>query len=180
MRVGSAVLAKDIFARDSMVSLAIPLNIRLSGELRRVLCRVVQHTAGGYQLNSKWGLLNHRYPHSELNGVDEDNGEVSHLTVQEAKKSKKVTLNEVVSKMNSREPIRATQRAGRKRRQGQRGHQEMDPMDTIEVEVEEEIEGEIEGPVTRRRRINIEEERGCPSPSIRAVRIRRSGRRGRQ
>jgi hypothetical protein len=33
-------------------------------------------------------------------------------------------------------------------------------MDTIEVEVEEEIEGEIEGPVARRRRINIEEERG--------------------
>jgi hypothetical protein len=155
-----------------MVSLAIPLNIRLSGELRRVLCRVVQHTAGGYQLNSKWGLLNHRYPHSELNGVDEDNGEVSHLTVQEAKKSKKVTLNEVVSKMNSREPIRATQRAGRKRRQGQRGYQEMDTMDTIEVE--------IEGPVTRRRRINIEEERECSSPSIRTVRISRSGRRGRQ
>ena len=158
MRVGSAILARDVFARNSMVSLAIPLNIRLSGELRRVLCRVVQHTAGGYQLNSKWGLLNHRYPHSELNGVDEDNGEVSHLTVQEAKKSKKVTLNEVVSKMNSREPIRATQRAGRKRRQGQRGHQEMDTMDTIEVE--------IEGPVTRRRRINIEEERGYSSPSI--------------
>ena len=158
MRVGSAILARDVFARNSMVSLAIPLNIRLSGELRRVLCRVVQHTAGGYQLNSKWGLLNHRYPHSELNGVDEDNGEVSHLTVQEAKKSKKVTLNEVVSKMNSREPIRATQRAGRKRRQGQRRHQEMDTMDTIEVE--------IEGPVTRRRRINIEEERECSSPRL--------------
>ena len=59
--------------------------------------------------------MNYRYPHSELNGVDEDNGEVSHLTVQEAKKSEKVTLNEVVSKMNSREPIRATQRAGRER-----------------------------------------------------------------
>jgi hypothetical protein len=101
-----------------------------------------------------------------------DNGEVSHLTVQEAKKSKKVTLNEVVSKMNLREPIRATQRAGRKRRQGQRGHQEMDTMDTIEVE--------IEGPVTRRRRITIQEERECSSPSIRTVRIRRSGRRGRQ
>ena len=74
--------------------------------------------------------------------------------------------------MNSHDPIRATQRAGRKRRQGQRGHQEMDTMDTIEVE--------IEGPVTRRRRINIEEERECSSPSIRTVRIRRSGRRGRQ
>ena len=74
--------------------------------------------------------------------------------------------------MNSGGPIRATQRAGRKRRQGQRGHQGMDTMDTIEVE--------IEGPVTRRRRINIEEERECSSPSIRTVRIRRGDRRGRQ
>ena len=59
-------LATKVFARDSIVSLVIPLNIRLSGELRRVFCRVVQHTAGGYQLNTKYGLLNHRYPHSEL------------------------------------------------------------------------------------------------------------------
>ena len=80
--------------------------------------------------------------------------------------------------MNSHDSIRATQRAGRKRRQGQCGHQEMDTMDTIEVEIKGEIQGkikgeikgeikgDIEGPVTRRRRINIEEERGCSSPSI--------------
>src|SRR3979490_747768 len=124
------VLATEVFACDSIVSLAIPLNIRLSGELRRVLCRVVQHTFGGYQLNTKWGLLNYRYPHSELNGVEEDNSEIPHLTVQEAKKAKKITLNMVVSQMNSRDPIWATQRAGRKRRQGQREHLEGD---TIEV-----------------------------------------------
>jgi hypothetical protein len=47
MRRGN-ILAIEVFARDSIVSLAIPLNIRLSGELRRVFCRVVQHTAGGY------------------------------------------------------------------------------------------------------------------------------------
>jgi hypothetical protein len=50
----------------------------------------------------------------------------------------------------------------------------IDTMDTIEVEIKREIKakikgeikGEIKGPVTRRRRINIEEERGCSSPSI--------------
>ena len=161
MRSGNA-LASNVFARDSIVSLTIPLNIRLLGELRRVFCRVVQHTPGGYQLNTKWGLLNHRYPHSELNGIEEDNGEIPHLTIQEAKKVKKITLNAVVSQMNSRDPIWATQRAGRKRRQGQREHEE----DTIEVEVNRPI---------RRRRIKVVE--GC-SPSTRRVQTRARARRG--
>ena len=87
--------------------------------------------------------------------------------------------------MNSHDPIRATQRAGRKRRQGQRGHQEMDIMDIIDTmdTIEVEIKGEIKGPVTRRRRINIEEERGCSSPSITVLgqcKLGRNGRRGRQ
>jgi hypothetical protein len=156
-------LATKVFARDSIVSLVIPLNIRLSGELRRVFCRVVQHTPGGYQLNTKYGLLNHRYPHSELNGVDEDKGEIPHLTVQEAKKAKKITLNMVVSQMNSRDPIWATQRAGRKRRQGQREHLEGD---TIEVEVNRPI---------RRQRIEVVE---GSSPSTRRVNTRAYKRRG--
>jgi hypothetical protein len=52
MRKGNT-LATNVFAHDSIVSLTIPQNIRLSGELRRVFCRVVQHTASGYQLNTK-------------------------------------------------------------------------------------------------------------------------------
>ena len=162
MRRGNT-LATKVFARDSIVSLVIPLNIRLSGERRRVFCRVVQHTASGYQLNTKYGLLNHRYPHSELNGVDEDNGEIPRLTVQEAKKAKKITLNMVVSQMNSRDPIWATQRAGRKRRQGQREHLEGD---TIEVEINRPI---------RRQRIEVVE---GSSPSTRRVNTRAYKRRG--
>ena len=162
MRKGNT-LATKVFARDSIVSLVIPLNIRLSGEQRRVFCRVVQHTASGYQLNTKYGLLNYRYPHSELNGVDEDNGEIPHLTVQEAKKAKKITLNMVVSQMNSRDPIWATQRAGRKRRQGQREHLEED---TIEVEVDRPI-----------RHQRIEVAKGS-SPSTRRVQTRARARRG--
>jgi hypothetical protein len=156
-------LATEVFARDSIVSLVIPLNIRLSGELRRVFCRVVQHTAGGYQLNTKYSLLNYRYPHSELNRVDEDNSEIPHLTIQEAKKAKKITLNMVVSQMNSRDPIWASQRAGQKRRQGQCKHSEED---IIEVEVNRPI---------RRRRIEVVE---GSSPSTRRVNTRAYTRRG--
>jgi hypothetical protein len=156
MRRGNELNA-TVFARDSIVSLAIPRNIRLSGELRRVFCRVVQHTAGGYQLNTKWGLLNHRYPHSELNGVEDDNGEIPYLTIQGVKKPKKITLNGVVSQMNSRDPIQATQRAGRKRRQGQ-----CEPLehDTIEVNF---------GRPIRRRRTGVVE---SSSPSTRRVQTR--------
>ena len=34
-----------------------------------------------------------------------DNGEIAHLSIQEAKKAEKITLNAVVSQMNSRDPI---------------------------------------------------------------------------
>ena len=66
--------------------------------------------------------------------------------------------------MNSRNPIWATQRAGRKRRQGQREHLEED---SIEVEVE------VNRPI-RRQRIEVE----GSSPSTRRVQTRAcSGRR---
>jgi hypothetical protein len=91
-----------------------------------------------------------------------NNGEIPYLTVQEAKKAKKITLNTVVSQMNSRDPIWATQRAGRKRRQGQREHLEED---TIEVEVDRPI---------RRRRIEVAKD---SSPSTRRVQTRARARR---
>jgi hypothetical protein len=69
----------------------------------------------------------------------------------------------VVSQMNSRDPIWATQRAGRKRRQGQREHLEGD---TIEVEVNRPI---------RRQRIEVVE---GSSPSTRRVNTRAYKRRG--
>jgi hypothetical protein len=85
------------------------------------------------------------------------------LTVQDARKAKKITLNIVVSQMNSRDPIWATQRAGRKRHQGQREYSEED---TIKVEVNRPI---------RRRRIEVVE---GSSPSTRRVNTRAYTRRG--
>jgi hypothetical protein len=61
MRRGAAVPTAEIFARGAIVSLLIPAKMRLAGEARRILCRVVQHTRGGYQLNTKWGLLSGRF-----------------------------------------------------------------------------------------------------------------------
>ena len=86
MRAGNTVPADQIFARDAIVSLLIPKDLRLAGELRRVNCRVIQHTTAGYQLNTKWGLLSGRFAHSDLNGVDDEVDEIPKLTVQEQKK----------------------------------------------------------------------------------------------
>ena len=65
--------------------------------------------------------------------------------------------------MNSRDPIWATQRAGRKRRQGQRQHSEED---TLKVEVNRPI---------RRQRIEVVED---SSPSTQRVNTRAYTRRG--
>jgi hypothetical protein len=177
MRISSAIPASEIFARNVIVSLLIPKELRLVGEMRRIFCRVIQHTRGGYQLNTKWGLLSNRFPHSELNGVDIDSGEISQLTVQEARHAKKIKLSEAVGKMNSRSSVRASQRAGQKRRQGKRGIQ----VATSDGSVSEVIE--VEAPLARFQRATTESSiNGGSSPSIRAAvraRIARS-RRGRR
>jgi hypothetical protein len=53
MRVRNPVLAIEVFDRESIVSLFIPKPMRLTGEVKRVFCRVIQHTRTGYQLNTK-------------------------------------------------------------------------------------------------------------------------------
>jgi hypothetical protein len=61
MRFGSPVLATEVFDRGSIVSLFIPKPMRLTGEVKRVFCRVIQYARTGYQLNTKWGLLYGRF-----------------------------------------------------------------------------------------------------------------------
>jgi hypothetical protein len=58
-----------------------------------------------------------------LNGNDDDRGEIPVLSLAEASKVSKITLNKVVSSMNNRASIATSQRAGRKRRQRKRGNQ---------------------------------------------------------
>ena len=48
IRAGNAIPTAKVFDRDSIVSLLIPSEYRLPGEVRRVFCQVVQHTRGGY------------------------------------------------------------------------------------------------------------------------------------
>jgi hypothetical protein len=175
MRKGGAILASEVFARNAIVSLLIPKEMRLIGEMRRIFCRVIQHTRGGYQLNTKWGLLSNRFPHSELNGVDDDLREIPQLTVQEAKNAKKIRLGEVIGKMNSRGSVRASQRAGQKRRQGRR---RVDQVAAADDSISEVIE--VEAPPARRQRTIIEiDNEGGSSPSIGAAVRSRAVMRGR-
>jgi len=165
MRAGNTIPTAEVFDRGALVSLLIPLPLRLGGELRRLFCRVVQHTRAGYQLNTQLGLLSGRFQHSQLNGVDSDSGDIPDLSVQKAKNEQKFKLSEVVAKLNARGPIRSIQRAGQKKRLGKRGvdqviSQEDRDSDTIEVEIRP----------ARRQRL---QERG--SPSIRAA-VRGRGR----
>ena len=48
MRVGNPILATEVFDRRSIVSLFIPKLIRLTKEVKRVFCYVIQHTRIGY------------------------------------------------------------------------------------------------------------------------------------
>ena len=123
MAAGNAIPAGEIYARAGIVSLFIPKSLRLAGELRRVYCRVIQHTRAGYQLNTKWGLITGRHQHSQLNGVDSDIEDISRLTIQQANQEPKLSFAKIVELMNSRGPIRAQQRAGRR---GKRTRQEQE------------------------------------------------------
>ena len=167
MRVGNPVLAIEVFDRESIVSLFIPKPMRLTGEVKRVFCCVIQYIRTGYQLNTKWGLLHGRFEQSQLNGIDDDRGEIPVLSLAEASKVSKIALNKVVSLMNNRASIATSQRAGRKRRQGKRGNQATELSST---EAEDIIEVDESGGSARRQRIE--------SPSLRVMTRRSRQRQG--
>jgi hypothetical protein len=134
MASANTIPVDEVFERNSMVSLLIPIPLRLAGELRRVFCRVVQHTRTGYQLNTVWGLLSGRFSHNQLNGVENDIGDIPCLTVQAANTKPKIGLAKVVAMMNNRGPISTVQRAGRKKLLGKRNHSEGEVTSMVEAE----------------------------------------------
>jgi hypothetical protein len=116
MARGNAIPTDEIFARDAIVTLLIPKALRLAGELRRVYARVIQHTRGGYQLSTKWGLISGRFQHSQLNdGAGSLQPEIPSLTPQQAQSTAKFSLAKIVERMNDRGPVNTLQRAGRAR-----------------------------------------------------------------
>jgi hypothetical protein len=79
------------------------------------MCRVIEHSRSGYQLNTEHGLIKGRWDHKDLNSSSLDNPEILMLIHQEAKKTYKVKLATIVILINNRGTIRAKQRARRKR-----------------------------------------------------------------
>jgi hypothetical protein len=120
---GNIPSEEDKYKGGDLVFLWIPAKLRKTGESKRIYCYVVTLTRGGYQLNSYFGLISGRYPHSELNAADGQPGDgtiprIEKLTPEEAAKAKKVTLAKAVSFMNDRQAVSTTQRAGQKRKRG--------------------------------------------------------------
>ena len=101
IRAGNTIPANEIFAHGSIMSLFIPKPIQLAGELRRVYCRVVQHTHGGYQLVSRYSLISGQHQHNQLNSINQDILDIPRMTVIEARNAPKVTFPKIVADMNS-------------------------------------------------------------------------------
>jgi hypothetical protein len=115
MAQGNAVPAAKIHEQGAIVSLLIPGKVRKKTEVRRVMCRVIEYSRSGYQLNTEHGLIKGRWDHKDLNSSSLDIPEILMLTQQEAKKTHKVELATIVALMNNRGTIRAENRARRKR-----------------------------------------------------------------
>lgn len=102
-------------------------------------------------MNSKWGLLTGRFKQSQLNGLDDDRGEILVLSPAEPSEVSKIALNMVVSLMNNRASITTSQRAGKKRRQGKRGNQAI--IGSPSIEAEDIIEVDESGGSERHQRV---------------------------
>jgi hypothetical protein len=95
----------------------------------RIVCRVVQKTAKGYQLNTQFGVLYGRYPHEQLSAFEDYLGappgldKIHRLTITEAKKAKKLNIHEVLA-LTNRCYEDALKRLDKKRKRSNNGHEE--------------------------------------------------------
>jgi hypothetical protein len=97
----------------------------------RIVCRVVQKTAKGYQLNTQFGVLYGRYPHEQLSayedylqaGVPPGLDNINRLTITEAKKAKKLNIHEVLA-LTNRFIEDEIKRLDKKRKRSNNGHEE--------------------------------------------------------
>jgi hypothetical protein len=97
----NAVSAAKVHARGDIVSLLIPKPIRKVQDTRRVMCRVINHSTKGYQLNTEYGLIQGRRPHTDLNSSNLSLPSIPMLTPIETKKTKKVSLPDIVRLMRA-------------------------------------------------------------------------------
>jgi hypothetical protein len=95
----------------------------------RIVCRVVQKTAKGYQLNTQFGVLYGRYPHEQLSAYEDYLGgplgldRINRLTMTEAKKAKKLNIHEVLA-LTSKFYEDERKRLDKKRKRSNNGHEE--------------------------------------------------------
>ena len=124
------------------------------------MCPVINHSTKGYQLNTEYGLIQWRRPHTNLNSSNLSLPSIPMLTPIETMKTKKVSLPDIVRLM------RAARAGGRKRTRA-----EVEEEEEKERESEQDLSGEgssLEAlpPLSRRRRVEF-------APTIRKINTHR-------
>lgn len=95
------------FKEGALVSLAIPRQLKLSTELKRLPCRVVKVIKGSYTLLCQFGHLRGRYRANNLNALQYESVNLPRSTTE------LISLTKAVQLMNSRGTISARQKTAR-------------------------------------------------------------------
>jgi hypothetical protein len=122
-RIAKKATASTIFKASDLATLKIPPKLRLTGELLRLLVRVIWPVRGGvqYKLMSKHGELKGLFPGTELNLTDSSSETTlgSGIHIQYPKNGPKpvlIALSKAVQLENQQGTVAMAQRAGRKRK----------------------------------------------------------------
>jgi hypothetical protein len=111
-----------VFKAGDLVTLKIPLKMRLVGELLRLRARIIRQVRSGaqYELMSRHSEIKGLFSGVEFNPTDPSAETTlgSGISVQTAKKGQKpvlIALSKAVQVENRRRTVASAQRAGRKR-----------------------------------------------------------------
>jgi hypothetical protein len=108
------------FPTNTLVTLKIPVKLRLTGEMQRLPVRIIKCIRGRqYALASKHGKLRGLYPGSDLNSIDSSTAsilghEIGVAQSENGQKQVLITLSRAVQLENRRGTVASAQRNGRK------------------------------------------------------------------
>jgi hypothetical protein len=104
-----------IFIEGSLITLAIPLKLRLPTEAKRLVCQVVRRYKHSYSLSTKYGPLKGLVIAGQMNPVTSpDPAVLEEIQVDWPNNTVKISLTKAVQKLNNRGTIASLQKAGRK------------------------------------------------------------------
>lgn len=117
MRAAVATAA-TVFTIGQVVSVRVPKQMLLPGEPRRIIAVVSGFNQGGYQVSTKYGIIQKRFPNGALNRVSKAQEEAHKNRIPTIPmtngKVLKITLTKALQAIYRRSSIQAAQKGGRK------------------------------------------------------------------